>query len=99
MNAFIKNINFKTVESQALANVNDFHNNNFAFTKNTNLKIYHLIIRSISKNFDDLKILLKQLCCSFDCIVLTEIFNIAQTTFFRYRGLYDYLQQWQNNQR
>ena len=61
------------------------YNNNLVFTKNTNLKMYHLNIR-ISKNFDELKILLKQLCCSFDCIVLTETFNIAKTTFFYIEG-------------
>lgn len=85
MDAFINDINFKTVETQTLDNFNDFHDN-LAFTKNTNLKIYHLNIRSLSKNYDELKIFLKQLRCSFDCIVLTETFNIAKTTFFDIEG-------------
>lgn len=39
---------------------------------NLNLKIIHLNIRSLNKNFDELAVLLESLKCNFDLIILSE---------------------------
>lgn len=85
MDAFINDINFNPVETKVIDTFSDLHSMN-SFKKDTSLKCFHLNIRSLSKNYDELKIFLKQLNYSFDCIVLTETFNIAETTFFDIEG-------------
>lgn len=51
-----------------------------------NFKILHLNIRSISKNLDELKIFLKGFDIKYDCIVLSETFQIFDTRLFAIEG-------------
>lgn len=49
-------------------------------------KIFHVNIRSISKNFDELNILLDSLKTKFDIIVLSETWQIKDIDVFHLNG-------------
>lgn len=46
------------------------------------LNIYHNNIRSIGRNFDELKIVLNQIDITFDCIILTETWSVTDCSLF-----------------
>lgn len=52
----------------------------------TNFKIFHVSIRSLSKNLDELKLFIAQFNESFDVIVLGETFKIHDVALFGMEG-------------
>lgn len=54
--------------------------------KNPNFKIIHNNIRSLNKNIDDFKIMLEELGSDFDCVVLTETWQLLDPCIYRIPG-------------
>lgn len=52
----------------------------------SNFKVIHCNIRSIHKNFDELKILLSQMEQAFDCIILSETHQIQNLGLYKLDG-------------
>jgi len=50
------------------------------------LKLFHINIRSINCNFDELVVLLESLDLSFDLIILTETWGVQNTNIFNIEG-------------
>lgn len=48
-----------------------------------NVKMFHVNIRSLNKNLDSLKLVLNEIDCSYDFIVLTEIWKIVDVSMFQ----------------
>lgn len=81
---FNLNLNqYATVSTHIIGNHNDIHMNG----SNPFLNIFHMNIRSISKNFDNLLILLESLKdCDFDIIILSETWRINLIECFNIKG-------------
>lgn len=52
----------------------------------TTFSVFHNNIRSVSKNINEMNILLEKFDYSFDCIIFTETFNIEDLNFFNISG-------------
>lgn len=68
--------------------------NNFIKSENDfNIRIFHVNIRSLNKNLDSLKIVLSQIECFYDFIVLTETWKMQDISLFEVPGyslIYNY---------
>lgn len=62
--------------------VSDITHLNSLYDANFNLRIFHLNIRSIGKNLDELKVVLSSLNHTYDIIVLTETWKIVDVNSF-----------------
>lgn len=51
-----------------------------------NFSIFNKNIRSISKNFDELNVYIKQLKFDFDVIILTETWKVNDTNLYKING-------------
>lgn len=80
MDSYIRDHHVEVINAELIKNVDDYNNNNVLIE---NLKIFHLNIRSVKKNIDQLNIFLKQFREQFDLIILTETWNIQNTDLFK----------------
>lgn len=90
MNQFIRNFEISKIETETVANSTQGNeilkiNNNFL-----NFKILSSNIRSLAKHFEELEIFLSHFNEPFDCIVLTETWNIENINLYKIEG-YDIL--------
>lgn len=85
MDSYIQNFKVNSVETHQTHNLNSC-NLLFEVANTDDLKILHSNIRSISKNFDEFKILLSGLNYEFDIIVFTETWKVNCTSLFNLRG-------------
>lgn len=80
-NFTVTNLKTETVNSAQEANtvlqVNNIHNN---------FKIIHFNIRSVLKNFPEIEIFLKQFDNEFDCIILTETWQVPNVNVIQLNG-------------
>lgn len=86
MNPYIRDFeigNIKTYSLDQITEVNETLNVN---NKNSNLKLIHNNIRSISKNIEEFKLLLQNCEVEFDFIVLTETWRISDISLFHIEG-------------
>jgi len=56
------------------------------FSKNSGFSIFHLNIRSLKRNFDQFVVLLESLKIKFDCIVLSETWDVDDINHFAIDG-------------
>lgn len=84
MDEYIRNYDFGDVDTYVIRNVGEF-NARFKLLSQ-NFKIFHLNIRSISENLDQLILHLKQYTTQFDILVLTETFKIYDLNIFSLPG-------------
>lgn len=84
MNPYIKEYNNKSIETLLISNINDF--NKTQSISQFDFKVFHNNIRSVYKNYDELSVLLHQFNENFEVIVLTETFQIQDTSIFNING-------------
>lgn len=87
MNTFIREYQNEPIKTEIVNNVQHFQYTN---SLQENFKLFHINIRSISKNFDELSIYLSQFLIKFDIIVLTETYVVHDLSIFSMKG-YDVL--------
>nr|CAI5837667.1 unnamed protein product [Callosobruchus analis] len=76
-----EDVNIKTTVTQTLTDCNEKLDRSTA-----NFNVFHNNIRSISKNLDELKVLLHEISIEFQCIILTETFHIPNKELFELPG-------------
>lgn len=81
MDSYLRNFSVDSYETKVAKNSADCNQILNGGLLNT-FNIYHNNIRSIGRNFDELKIVLEQINISFDCIVLTETWNVTDCSLF-----------------
>lgn len=86
MDQYIRDFEVNTIETYTLANGLECKAIYDINKLSCNFKIIHNNIRSINKNLDLFKILLEELQTDFDCIVLTETWNIQDPTLYNITG-------------
>lgn len=86
MDQFIRDYDNKLIETLELDNVDQFNDTFKENDLSKSFSIYHNNIRSIQKNFDQFEVYMTQFHKNFNCIVLTETWNIADKDFFRLEG-------------
>lgn len=83
MNQYIRNYDFiQFRNSEIFPDCLDKH----FIPLNDSFKLFHTNIRSISKNFDELKVYLDQFETKFHCIILTETYNAIDELYFSIHG-------------
>lgn len=90
MDPFIRDYDNEPITTKFIHNPEQF--NKYMESENSTFQIFHMNIRSISKNIDELCIFLNQLSVEFDIIILTETFQLSDPNIFRiagYRVLYN----------
>ncbi|KAB0805423.1 hypothetical protein PPYR_02393 [Photinus pyralis] len=73
------------------------HHCNQNINDNFNFQLFHLNIRSISKNLDELQVYLNQLHAPFDCLVLSETWQIPDINLVKLEGYNEIYNQGQIN--
>lgn len=86
MDQYIRDYNHKPLNTIEIDSISDFNKTVHILEENNEFMVFHQNIRSIYKNLDELKIMLSQLTCRFDCIVLTETFRIFDCKLFQITG-------------
>lgn len=86
MDPYIKNFQIETIKTETVANCDEGNqvlkvNNNFS-----NFKLLHNNIRSINKNFDEFKTYIQQFDFDFECLVLTETWEIPDPELYQING-------------
>nr|CAH7738545.1 unnamed protein product [Callosobruchus chinensis] len=84
MDNYIGKFDVQDVETHISETINDFKQK--TISDGMKFSIFHSNIRSISKNLDELLILLHDLEANFHCIVLTETFQIYNTEIYNIPG-------------
>lgn len=80
MNDYIDNFNFHEIETKEIQTID--HLNKIFAGKSKNMSIFHSNIRSLGKNFDHLKIVLKEIQEKFSVIILTETWQLSNPDLF-----------------
>lgn len=80
-NFTVTNIKTETVHSAQETKVVLEVNNNY-----NNFKLVHFNIRSVMKNFSEIEIFLKQFDTKFDCIILTETWQVLNVNMIQLHG-------------
>ena len=86
MDPFVRDFTPSEITTQATQSINDCKNILNLKNRQSNLKIYHCNIRSISKNFEEFLVYMSQLENCFDIICLTETFYITNINNFNIHG-------------
>lgn len=84
MDPYIKEYENEPIKSYHFNNV--LHLNTACKTAQYNFNIFHINIRSISKNIDELSVFLSQFYTEFEMIILTETFQIHDKNIFNIKG-------------
>lgn len=92
MDSFIRDYDNPAVDTKIFRNVSEYEELKSIKKKllEVDFSILHNNIRSISKNFDEFCVFLTQFSNDFDCIVLSETWNIPDISCFQITG-YDLL--------
>lgn len=90
MDAYIRNFNVKKIATNIVNNIHEYNNITSCMNKINNIKIIHNNIRSISKNFDEFAVLLREFESKFDIIILTETHEVSNINLYKLSG-YDTL--------
>lgn len=85
MDPFIQQYHNKSVETHILDSVTEYKNKLYS-SCDVGLKIFHINIRSLVKNFDELILFLGQFEEKFDVIALTETFKLHDISLFTIGG-------------
>lgn len=94
MDPYIQRLDNKLVKTNIVADIKEYNARvNKLLKDKTNLGIFHVNIRSIAKNLDELNVFLHQFERKFDIIVLTETFKLPDITLFALPG-YSMLYNW-----
>lgn len=84
MEQYLRDYEFQPIKTYELYPENiDEH---FIKTNKGSFNLFHTNIRSVGKNFDELKLYLEQFETEFQCIILTETFKIIDESFFNIEG-------------
>lgn len=83
MDPFIRDFKNNLLETVVFDKVQDCEN---IMNKELKFSILHVNIRSMAKNFEQLEVLLHQFRTDFDCLVLTETWQIAGIDIFKLNG-------------
>lgn len=86
MDKYIRDFEIKTIETKIVENsmqLNNLLDNN---QLKNNLLIFHSNVRSINKNFDEIKILISQIKNDLDFIVLSETWKINEVSLYNIDG-------------
>lgn len=86
MDPYIRDCEYKAVNTLEVDEVLEFNNLTRNINNNDFFTLLHQNIRSLSKNKNELEILLSQIGLNFDCIVLTESWKIQNKDFFNMSG-------------
>lgn len=84
MDPYIRDFTFADINTRTVDSVDEF-NNQFRALQN-NFKIFHMNIRSIHENLNELLVFLKQFANDFDVLVLTETFKICDVSLYSLPG-------------
>lgn len=92
MDSYIRDYNNFEIDTYLVKNINDYEKMLLSKDKSRNsfFSILHNNIRSITKNYNEFTAFLSQFSNQFDCIVLSETWNILDTSMFQISG-YDIL--------
>lgn len=89
MNPYIREYQESKYDTKIVENVDNFKH----YGNPGELKLFHMNVRSIAKNFDELLTFQDYLSVNFDIIVLSETFQINNTEFYHmngYRSIYSH---------
>lgn len=86
MNQYIRDFADPSIESININDDSDFYKILQKQDSNKNFSVFHGNIRSISKNFNAMLVLLHKLKYDFDVIVFTETWEIIDQSFFEIDG-------------
>lgn len=84
MDGYVRDFFALDVNTCLVDHVEDFNANYSALLGN--FKIFHVNIRSIAENLDELLVYLRQFACQFEVIVLTESFKIDNLCLYSLEG-------------
>lgn len=84
MNPYIRNYKINKIETELCENINEY--NKIESETKPDFAVFHLNIRSLSKNIDELLIFLQQFNKKFDAIILSETFQIFDICLFHIDG-------------
>lgn len=84
MNPYIENYKINTIKTELSENIT--HYKKIEIETCPDFTIFHVNIRSISKNIDELLIFLSQFNKEFDIIALSETFQIFDTSIYNING-------------
>lgn len=84
MDPYIRDYKNRTIETTLVDNICNY--NDIQSNLPNNFKVFHVNIRSIYKNYDELCIFLSQFKEKFDVIVLSETFQIYDKNIFHMNG-------------
>lgn len=82
MDAYIRDYHSENIETKLVNNINEFNNASL----HTDLKFFHMNIRSINKNMDELSVFLSQFDTKFDLIILSECWKVYDLGIFHING-------------
>lgn len=98
MNQFVRDFNHREKNTHILNNIEQCKNYLSNIKYSNDFSIFHANIRSIGKNFDEFMIYLSELKDRFDCICLSETWNIENMNNFNIKGYDNYYNQGNINQ-
>ncbi|KAJ8979456.1 hypothetical protein NQ317_006770 [Molorchus minor] len=86
MDPFIRDFKVKTIRTEELETTDELNKIISVNANYENLKVLHLNIRSIQKNFEELEILLYEISHEIDIILLTETWKIENPELYKLNG-------------
>lgn len=88
MDTYIRDFTIQSIDTLLIPNIHVCCNTLNNEPNSKDFKVMHMNIRSLSKNFDEFKVMLKALNNDFDCYILTETRQIEDITVFQMEGYY-----------
>lgn len=81
MDQYLRDYEFK--QTKTYAYYPDSIDKNFNNPNEISFNLFHTNIRSIGKNYDELKVYLEQFETKFQCIILSETYKVTDLSFFK----------------
>ncbi|KAJ8978551.1 hypothetical protein NQ317_006112 [Molorchus minor] len=85
MDEYIRNFKINKIQTNIVNDLNEYEKDS-KNNLNQTIRIYQMNIRSANKNLDELKITLEEANSDFDLIILTETWEIRDTSLFNIQG-------------